>query len=56
MADVYDLRQLGNLTGRLEEYEQLLEELSLRVGVQDQALIRRTLDRVGCLDCMIHSS
>ncbi|CAF9903755.1 MAG: hypothetical protein ALECFALPRED_002962 [Alectoria fallacina] len=38
-------KQLGSLAGRVEEYEQLLEELSLRAGIQDQALIRRTLDR-----------
>ena len=41
-------RQLGSLASRLEEYEQLLEELSWRAGDQDQALIRRTLDRVKC--------
>ena len=52
-ADIYDHRQLGSLAGRIEEYEQLLEELSLRAGVQDQVLIRRTLDRVKYLDCMI---
>lgn len=38
-------KQLGSLVGRVEEYEQLLEELSLRAGFEDQALIRRTLDR-----------
>lgn len=38
-------KQLGSLAGRVEEYEQLLGELSLRAGAQDQALIRRTLDR-----------
>ena len=53
LADICDHRQLGSLANRVEEYEQLLEELSLRAGVQDQALIRRTLDRVKCLDCMI---
>ena len=52
LTDIRDHRQLGNLAGRLEEYEQLLEELSLRAGFQDQALIRRTLDRVICSDCM----
>ena len=51
MADIYH-RQLGSQASRLEEYEQLLEELSLRAGAQDQALIRRTLDRVNGLDGM----
>lgn len=53
LADICDHRQLGSLVGRVEEYEQLLEELSLRAGLEDQALIRRTLDRVTNLDCMI---
>lgn len=53
LTDICVHRQLGSLAGRVEEYEQLLEELSLRAGAQDQALIRRTLDRVKCLDRMI---
>ncbi len=52
LADICDHRQLGSLAGRVEEYAELLEELSLRAGAQDQALIRRTLDRVKCLDCI----
>lgn len=56
LTDLFDHRQLGNLATRVEEYEQLLEDLSLRAGVQDQTLIRRTLDRVKCLDCMIRHS
>ncbi len=50
LANTCDCRQLGSLAGKLGEYEQLLEELSLRAGVQDRALIRRTLDRVKYLD------
>ena len=39
-------RQLGNLAGRVEEYERLLEDLWNRVGDDDQNLIRTTLDKV----------
>lgn len=46
LADKRDYRELGNLAGRLEDYEQLLEGLSLRVGDEDRTLIRKTLDRV----------
>ena len=30
---------------RLQEYEKLLEELSLRVNERDQTLIRNTMDK-----------
>lgn len=40
------LRQLGSLASRVEDYEQLLEELSLRAAGPDQDLIRRALDKV----------
>lgn len=39
-------RQLGNLAGRVEEYERLLEDLWNRVGDDDQNLIRTALDKV----------
>lgn len=39
-------RQLGSLARRVEDYERLLEDLSLRVGAQDQELIRKTMDNV----------
>ena len=45
-------RQLGSLASRLEEYEQLLEELSLRAGDQDKAMIRKALDKVPYLEPM----
>ncbi len=41
------LRQLGSLAGRVYEYERILKDLSTRAGLQDQDLIRKTLDRVG---------
>lgn len=40
------LRQLGSLAGRVEEYERLLKDLSLRAGLQDQDSIRKALDKV----------
>ncbi len=45
-ADSMKLRQLGSLASRVEDYEQLLEELSLRAAGPDQDLIRKALDRV----------
>ena len=51
MTDIWDHREIGSLAERLEDYEQLLEELSMRVSDQDRILIRRTLDRVDCKDC-----
>lgn len=39
-------RQLGSLAGRVENYERLLEDLSLRAGDHDQQLIRKALDQV----------
>ena len=40
-------RQLGSLAGRVEEYEKLLRELSLRAGEHDQEMIQKALDMVG---------
>ena len=42
-------RQLGSLARKVEDYEQLLEDLSLRAAPQDQDLIRTILDNV-CLN------
>lgn len=41
-----NIRQLETLAGKVEEYEQLLEDLSLRVEGEDQYMIRRALDQV----------
>ena len=39
-------RQLGSLSSRVEEYERLLEDLSARVGDEDRARIRASIDKV----------
>ena len=39
-------RQLGTLSGRVDEYQSLLEDLCSRVGEDDQQRIRKALERV----------
>ena len=46
LTSTSSFRQLGNLTGKVEEYERLLRDLSLRVGGQDRDLIRKVVDKV----------
>lgn len=41
-----NIRQLGNMTWKAEEYEKLLRELCQRVEGADQILIRKTLEMV----------
>ena len=39
-------REFGNMAGKLEEYERLLRELSLRVDEPDQVLISKAIEKV----------
>lgn len=39
-------REFGNMVGKLEEYEKLLRELSLRVDEPDQILISKLMEKV----------
>lgn len=39
-------REFGNMAGKLEEYEKLLRELSLRVNEPDQILISKAIEKV----------
>lgn len=43
-------REFGNMAGKLEEYEKLLRELSLRVNEPDQILISKAIEKVCILD------
>ncbi len=39
-------REFGNMAGKLEEYEKLLRDLSLRVDEPDQIMILKALEKV----------